>query len=115
MLENLTALLRLIAEVIGISARPWLVFLETLGRSLAELTAAALPADAGTLVLVTALVAALALLAVALSLYAGRVPAGIAVARPRRAIRDATRLTQSHPDAPGHPRPRAPGSAAPAA
>ncbi|WP_446723945.1 DUF6412 domain-containing protein, partial [Microbacterium sp. CPCC 204701] len=28
---------------------------------------------------------------------------------------DATRLTETHPDAPGHSRPRAPGSAASAA
>ena len=86
-------------------------------RAVAEL-AAALTSDAGALALVaaTATFALLALLAVAVSLV--RSPAHAvdpSAPHPRRAIHDATRLTETHPDAPGHSRPRAPGSAALAA
>jgi hypothetical protein len=86
-------------------------------RALGEL-AAALTSDAGALALVaaTATFALLALLAVAVSLV--RSPAHAvdpSAAHPRRAIHDATRLTETHPDAPGHARPRAPGFAALAA
>lgn len=87
------------------------------GRALTEL-AAALTSDAGALALVaaTATFALLALLAVAVSLVRSPVHGGDPSApHPRRAIHDATRLTETHPDAPGHSRPRAPGSAAPAA
>jgi hypothetical protein len=87
-------------------------------RSLAELTAAMLASDAGafTLVAATATFAVLALLAVAVALV--RSPARAVdptAVHPRRGIHDATRLTETHPDAPGHTRPRAPGIAALAA
>ena len=91
------------------------------GRVIADLAAefaAALTSDAGALALVaaTAAFALLALLAVAVSLVRSPVRAVDSSApHPRRAIHDATRLTETHPDAPGHPRPRAPGSVALAA
>ncbi|MEJ1088649.1 DUF6412 domain-containing protein [Microbacterium sp. Mu-80] len=57
---------------------------------------------------IAAVLVALAVLAIAVSIVAPE--AGIRSApSPRRAIDVSTCLTQSHPDADGHPRPRAPG------
>ncbi|MEV5070910.1 hypothetical protein MRBLMI12_002526 [Microbacterium sp. LMI12-1-1.1] len=89
-------------------------------RPLAELLATVATPGAGGLTVAAATaaavsLAALALLAVAVALRAEPARAVIATAHPRRAIDDFTRLTQSHPDAPGHSRPRAPGLAALAA
>lgn len=60
-------------------------------------------------------VAVLALVMVALVASGVVEPAGSPRAHPRRAIDVSSLLAQSDPDAAGHPRPRAPGSAAPAA
>lgn len=107
-------LLRLTTEVIATLLQPAADLVTAVGRSILEL-APTMPAGSGAVVLVTAVVAALALLAVALTLIA--VPSGLLTGapHPRRAIADTTRLTASHPDAPGHARPRAPGVAASAA
>lgn len=62
------------------------------------------------------LVAIAAMLAIAALLHAaGSGDAVASGAHPWRAIDASTPLAQSDPDAAGHPRPRAPGSAAPAA
>jgi hypothetical protein len=60
-------------------------------------------------------VAVLALVVVALVASGVAEAAGSTRPHPRRAIDVSSPLTQSDPDAAGHPRPRAPGSAAPAA
>lgn len=60
-------------------------------------------------------VALLALAAIALAVALSLVPHGTRIAsHPLRAIDASTVLAQSHPDAAGHPRPRAPGVAVPA-
>lgn len=60
-------------------------------------------------------VALLALTAIALAVAGTFAPWGArAAAHPLRAIDASTVLAQSHPDAAGHPRPRAPGVAVPA-
>lgn len=109
MLESLLVVLRLLAEMAGLALRPVL-----------ELAGAMTAPGAGTVAIAaasaaTAALVALALLAVAISLFARPAFAVAANTAPHRAIDDATRLTETHPDAPGHSRPRAPGSAAPAA
>ena len=59
---------------------------------------------------IAAILVALAVLALAIAVAAPQT--GIRSApHPRRAIDVSTRLAQSHPDADGHPRPRAPGVA----
>ncbi|MFC8682878.1 DUF6412 domain-containing protein [Microbacterium ureisolvens] len=115
MLENIGVLLRLFTEVVVSALRPAVELIEAVAGSLAELAPSALPAEAGALLVATALLASLALLAVALAVFLSPAHAVATVAHPRRAIADATRLSASHPDAPGHSRPRAPGLAAPAA
>ncbi|MBD3943241.1 hypothetical protein IF188_16230 [Microbacterium sp. NEAU-LLC] len=80
-----------------------------------ELSPVALAVPTGALFVAATLFAALAVLAVAIALFRAPLPALRGGAHPRRAIADATRLTASHPDAPGHSRPRAPGLAALAA
>lgn len=114
MLETIGVVLRLVVEVLSTVLRPAAELLDTVARSLFDAAPAA-HAEAGALVLAVAVVAALALLCVAIAVF--RTPAGSvdAAPHPRRAIADATRLSASHPDAPGHSRPRAPGSAALAA
>ncbi|UXW86614.1 DUF6412 domain-containing protein [Microbacterium azadirachtae] len=67
------------------------------------------PPDAGALGLAIALVAVVAL-TVALALAPAR-PRGRSVPDPLRAISRSALPSQSHPDAAGHPRPRAPGAA----
>ncbi|MFJ6654281.1 DUF6412 domain-containing protein [Microbacterium sp. NPDC091313] len=63
-----------------------------------------------------AVVAIAAALAIAALLHGAVTRDGAAAgAHPWRAIDTSTLLSQSDPDAAGHPRPRAPGSAAPAA
>lgn len=121
MLALTGVMLRLLLETVHGMLGPVGAGIAGTGRAIAELTAplaAALTSDAGALALVaaTATFALLALLAVAASLV--RAPSNAvdpSAPHPRRAVRDATRLTETHPDAPGHPRPRAPGSAALAA
>jgi hypothetical protein len=108
MLESLVFALRLLVEVLGSVLRP----LAELGAEVATPEAGALTVAAATTA--AAALAALALLAVAVALFAAPAFAIAAAPHPRRAIADATRLTESHPDAPGHSRPRAPGSVAPA-
>ncbi|MDR7114009.1 hypothetical protein J2X03_003913 [Microbacterium trichothecenolyticum] len=113
-LETIAVVLRLVVEVLATALRPATELLGAAARSLFELAPVPQP-EAGALVIAAAVIATLALLAVAIAVLL--VPARMiaTAAHPRRAIADATRLTASHPDAPGHSRPRAPGSAALAA
>lgn len=114
MLETMLVVLRLLTEVLDAALRPAADLLGAAVRSLLEIAPASDP-QTGALVIAVAVVAALALLAVAIAVLFSPVRAIATAAHPRRAIADATRLTASHPDAPGHSRPRAPGSAALAA
>jgi hypothetical protein len=68
------------------------------------------PAPLLALALVAAVVLTAAVAVMVLRLVAGALPAP-----PTRPIDPSAPLAQSDPDAPGHPRPRAPGRAAPAA
>lgn len=107
-------MLRLLLDLVHATTAP----IAATGRTVVEFVSAALATDAGAFALVaaTAAFALLALLAVAVSLTHSPVHAvDPAAPHPRRAISDATRLTETHPDAPGHSRPRAPGFAAMAA
>lgn len=109
MIESIGVMLRLLTEFFAMVARP-----------VAEVIATVAAPGAGALTVAAATTAAaaltaLALLAVALTLFVGPARPGTATPHPRRAIADFTRLTETHPDAPGHSRPRAPGSAASAA
>lgn len=70
--------------------------------------------EAGALGLAIAVLAVTVAVAVALAVAAPDA-AQRSGPHPRRAIDLSSPLTQSDPDASGHPRPRAPGSAAPAA
>lgn len=108
MIESIGLLLRALVVFLGLAARP---VVELLGTIAAPGTGAFAFAAATTV----AVLATLALLAVAIALFVSPAHAVAAERLPRRAIADATRLTESHPDAPGHSRPRAPGSAALAA
>jgi hypothetical protein len=114
MAETVTAVLRLVAELLASALRPSADLLGSVARSLSEIAPAPHP-EAGALVIAVAVVATLALLAVAIAVFLVPARTMATAAHPRRAIADATRLTASHPDAPGHSRPRAPGSAALAA
>lgn len=114
MLGLIGAMLRFLVELVGGAIGP----VAAASRSFVETVSAVLATEAGAFALVaaTAAFALLALLAVAISLV--RTPAQAvdpSAPHPRRAISDATRLTETHPDAPGHSRPRAPGCAALAA
>lgn len=71
--------------------------------------------DPGTATLLAVAITALAVVALAGHALGLPVGARAAVSRPGGAIDASVLLAQSDPDAPGHPRPRAPGSAAPAA
>jgi hypothetical protein len=107
-------ILRLVLEVVHGALAPIASAFGTAVRALVELAVV----DAGPIALVaaTAAFAVLALLAVAVSLTRPPTQSVDPTApHPRRAIHDATRLTETHPDAPGHSRPRAPGFAALAA
>ncbi len=115
MLETVLALLRLVSEAVDALLRPVAELVGASLRSLFEAAPAVQAGEAGVLVLAVAVVATLALLAVALGVRLSPAAAVAAAPHPRRAIDDATRLTASHPDAPGHSRPRAPGFAALAA
>lgn len=109
MLEFIGVALRFLAESAGLMVRPLAELAGTLASPGAEVLAIAAASAA------TAALVALALLAVAIALLARPAFAMASVPHPRRAIDDATRLTETHPDAPGHSRPRAPGLAASAA
>ncbi len=89
-LESIDAFLRVLLDVVG-------------AANVADPTALAFTVAAA------AAVAGLALACSALELPTG--PPRISP-HPRRAIDVSTRVAQSHPDAPGHSRPRAPGVAA---
>jgi hypothetical protein len=93
MFESFGVVLRLLLEIVGATAVPQ-------------------PGAAAFAVLA---VTALALVAVMLTAFEGTLHARGTPPTPERGIDDSTRLAQSHPDAPGHSRPRAPGSAASAA
>ncbi|MBO0981252.1 DUF6412 domain-containing protein [Microbacterium sp. SD291] len=86
-------------------------FGQMLGFVAAALGLVALP-DAAALGVAIALVA-LTTLTIAVALSVREAP-GRSTAHPQRAIDAGALLTQSHPDAAGHPRPRAPGVAEPA-
>ena len=109
MLESIGVLLRLMAEILGIALRPALELAGSMAAPGAGVIAVAAASAA------TASLIALALLAVAIALFARPAIATAGAPRPERAIDDFTRLTETHPDAPGHSRPRAPGLAASAA
>ncbi|GAA5203505.1 DUF6412 domain-containing protein [Microbacterium jejuense] len=113
MFDAIGTTLRALVEVLTAVLRPAIELIAAVARPLFE--TAPLTADAGALVLAATLVAALAVLAVAIALFRAPARTSSSGAHPHRAISDATRLTASHPDAPGHSRPRAPGLAAPAA
>lgn len=86
------------------------VFLTTLGV-IGGADLASLGGVTGTLaVAITLVTAAVVLLAVVARAHA--TPGGSSPPHPRRAIDVSTLLPQSDPDAPGHPRPRAPQSVA---
>jgi hypothetical protein len=84
-------------------------------RLLLETLAGVAIREPSVLAFAAAAVAAVAVLAITLALVELPVSAAGSAAHPLRAIDVSVRLTQSHPDAPGHSRPRAPGAAAPAA
>ena len=109
MLESIGTVLRLLAEFAGLALRPLFELAGALASPGAEVVAIAAATAA------TAALVALALLAGAIALFARPAFAVASAPHPRRAIGDATRLTETHPDAPGHSRPRAPGSAVSAA
>lgn len=75
---------------------------------LTALGAVPLPVE-GMLGLAAALIA-VTILTIVISIIAPQIATRCA-ARPGRAIDSSIRVTQSHPDADGHPRPRAPGVA----
>lgn len=68
----------------------------------------------GALAVTIALMSATVLLLTVVAV-SGSAPGGASPPHPRRAIDASVLLAQSDPDAPGHPRPRAPQFAAPAA
>jgi hypothetical protein len=114
-LESAGVILRLVIDVLAGLVRPAIDVLAAVARSFSDLAPAALPGATSALVLAAAVVTAMALLAVALTLFLSPATAVAGTPHPQRAIADPTRLTASHPDAPGHSRPRAPGLAALAA
>lgn len=70
----------------------------------------AVPVPVDGMLGIAAVLVTVAVLALVITILAPQ--AGIRSApHPRRAIDVSTRLAQSHPDADGHPRPRAPGAA----
>lgn len=106
MIDAIAVTLRVLIELAGAALRPVAELLSTL---------AAPGAGALTAVAATAVIVALSLLAVALAVLLVPARTIAPASYPRRALHDTTRLTASHPDAPGHSRPRAPGFAALAA
>jgi hypothetical protein len=84
-------------------------------RLLFEVLAGVAIREPSALAFAAAAVAVVAVLAITLTPVDLPVSAAGSAAHPLRAIDVSVRLTQSHPDAPGHSRPRAPGAAAPAA
>lgn len=92
MTEAIQAVLRVLLEVFGVAA-------------LREPTALSFAAAA---------IAVVALLALTIVFVAPAASAAGTSAHPLRAIDVSVQLSQSHPDAPGHSRPRAPGLVAPA-
>ncbi len=84
-------------------------------RLLLELFGAAAVREPSALAFALAAVAVVAVVAVTLALVEPLASAIGSSPHPQRAIDVSVQLTQSHPDAPGHARPRAPGVAAPAA
>ncbi|KRB38423.1 UNVERIFIED_CONTAM: DUF6412 domain-containing protein [Microbacterium sp. SLM126] len=84
-------------------------------RLLLEVFAGVAIREPSALAFAAAAVAAVAVLAITLTLVELPVSATGSSPHPLRAIDVSVRLTQSHPDAPGHSRPRAPGAAASAA
>lgn len=109
MLESIGVVMRLLAEFVGLALRPLSELAGTISSPGTGVVAIAAASAA------TAALVALAVLAVAIALFARPAFALASAPHPRRAIDDATRLTETHPDAPGHSRPRAPGFAASAA
>lgn len=84
-------------------------------RLLLDVLGAAAAREPSALAFAAAAIAAVALLALTLALVELPASAVGSSPHPRRAIDVSVQLTQSHPDAPGHARPRAPGFAASAA
>lgn len=94
MLESIGVVLRVLLEVLGLTA--------------------AVP-EPGMLAFAGVTIAALALTALVAVVLDIRLGPERAAPHPRRAIDVSTVLSQSHPDAAGHARPRAPAFAVPAA
>jgi hypothetical protein len=113
--EAIGITLRALVEILATALHPVVELIAAAAKSATEFSPATLSAPAGALFVAVTLFAALAVLAVAIALFRSPVPATAAGPHPQRAIADTTRLTASHPDAPGHSRPRAPGLAALAA
>lgn len=91
---------------------------ETIGVALSlllEILAGVAIREPSALAFAVAAVALVAVLAVARALFDLPLSAAGSSPHPRRAIDVSVRLTQSHPDAAGHSRPRAHAPAAPAA
>ncbi|WP_159501909.1 DUF6412 domain-containing protein [Microbacterium sp. 18062] len=82
--------------------------------SLVRLTHGAIPHD-GTVLTATMLLVAAAIVAIAALVADATGRLDTSTAHPMRAMDISSPLAQSDPDASGHPRPRAPGSAATAA
>lgn len=91
MIDSITAVLHLLLAAIGVMPTP------------------------GTVTAVAVFLVAAALIATLVVAVAPPRNARSALARPRRAIDDSALISQSDPDAAGHPRSRAPGFAASAA
>ena len=81
-----------------------------IGAALHVLLVAAAP-DQGLLAFAAVAITALAVMALAAHALGLPASSGRSVAHPRRSIDASAPLTQSDPDAEGHPRPRAPGHA----
>jgi Family of unknown function (DUF6412) len=84
-------------------------------RLLLEILGATAVREPSAIAFAAAAVAAVAVMAVALACVDVPSAAVGSSPHPLRAIGTSVQLTQSHPDAPGHSRPRAPGFAASAA
>ncbi len=93
MLESIGSLVRVLLAALGLVAVP----------------------EPSAVALAVAAVAAVAVLALAAAILELPASAGRSAPHPRRAIDVGALLGQSHPDAAGHARPRAPGFAASAA
>lgn len=89
------------------------LLLSTLGILGGGIDVAALGGMTGAVAIALALMTATVVMLAVVAMF-HLTPGGSSPPHPRRAIDISSPLTQSDPDAPGHPRPRAPQSVAPA-